>query len=169
MNSFVKTLMLSLFALGGCSGSDAAPVTEREGEPLVTGFTPENAQMNAAMEKARSTLAQFEERLMHPPASQSNIALKGRFEDDGSVEHMWIGEVEITSEGYRGNLGNEPVALENVVLGQSVLVRREEVSDWMAIDNGVLVGGYTLRVQREQLPADQRAEFDAGIGFRIED
>ena len=169
MKYIPKSFLFSLLMLGGCSGSETPPVTEREGEPLVTSFSAGDAQMNAAMEKARGTLSQFEERLAHPPASQSYIALKGRFEEDGVVEHMWVSDVEVTPEGYRGKLGNEPVNLVKVVLGQPVLVRREEVSDWMAVDDNALVGGYTLRVQRAQLPADKRAEFDASVGFRIED
>ena len=162
-------LLLSLSILGACSGKDEPQLIEREGEPLVASFSDDDAQMNAAMETARNTLAQFDERITNPPATQSGIALKVKFEEGEHVEHMWLDEVELSGDGYRGTIANEPVNLKEHVLGKSVTIRRDDVSDWMAIDDGVLVGGYTLRVHRNQLPADQRAEFDAGMGFRIED
>jgi uncharacterized protein YegJ (DUF2314 family) len=159
MTPTVRATLVLVFALAGCSGN----------EPLVTSFATEDAQMNAAMEQARASLPKFEERLANPPASQSYIALKGRFEEDGTVEHMWIGDVAVSGEGYRGKLGNNPVYLKKIQMDQSVLVKRTDVSDWLAIDDGRLVGGYTLRVQRDRLPADKRAEFDSQMGFRIED
>ncbi|MDF3020260.1 MAG: hypothetical protein K0Q92_1563 [Steroidobacteraceae bacterium] len=161
-------LMLSMFALAACA-KESAPVTEREGEPMVTGFNAEDEGMNAAMRKARNTLAEFEARLSKPPATQQHIGLKGRFEEDGNVEHMWIDDIEITAEGYRGKLGNHPVDIQSIDVGSEVLVKRENVSDWMAIDDGKLVGGFTLRVQRGRMTPEQRADFDASADFVIED
>ena len=48
-------------------------------------------------------------------------------------------------------------------------VKREMVSDWLAIDDNKLVGGFTLRVQRERMTPGQRAKFDATMNFVIED
>jgi len=161
-------ILLSMFTLSACA-KEPAPVTEREGEPLVTGFKAEDKEMNAAMRKARDTLPEFEKRLTQPPATQQHIGLKGRFEEDGEVEHMWINEIEITPDGYRGKLGNHPVNITSIDEGSEVLVTREKVSDWLAIDDGKLVGGFTLRVQRERMSPEQRAEFDASANFSVED
>lgn len=163
-------LMLSLVTLTACA-KDKEPqqVTEREGEPMVTGFEAEDQEMNAAMRKARDTLADFEKRLEQPPATQQHIGLKGRFEEDGNVEHMWIDGIEVTAEGYRGKLGNHPVHIKAIDVGSDVLVKRANVSDWMAIDDGKMVGGFTLRVQRQRMTPEQRADFDASANFIIED
>ena len=160
-------LMLSLFSLVACAKEP--PATVREGEPLVTSFEAEDEEMNAAMRKARATLAEFEKRLAQPPATQQHIGLKGRFEEDGEIEHMWIDEIEVTPEGYRGKLGNHPVHIQSIDAGSDVLVTRNEVSDWLAIDDGKLVGGFTLRVQRAHMTPEQRADFDASANFSIED
>jgi uncharacterized protein YegJ (DUF2314 family) len=125
--------------------------------------------MAAAMAKARASLPTFEERLRKPPATQTRLSLKGRFEDDGHVEHMWIEDVEITPQGYRGRLANNPLDIRSLKLDDRVTVPRERVSDWLAVDDGKLVGGYSLRLQRARLPADKRAEFDASISFVIEE
>ncbi len=161
-------ILLSMFTMSACA-KEPAPVTKRDGEPLVTGFKAEDEEMNAAMRKARDTLPEFEKRLSKPPATQQHIGLKGRFEEDGEVEHMWIDEIEITADGYRGKLGNHPVHITSIDEGSEVLVAREKVSDWMAIDDGKMVGGYTLRVQRGRMTPEQRAAFDASADFIIED
>jgi uncharacterized protein YegJ (DUF2314 family) len=82
---------------------------------------------------------------------------------------MWVEDVVITTGGYRGKLGNEPLEITSLKLGQEVLVPLERVSDWMAVDDGTLVGGFTLRVLRDRMPADERAAFDAANGIRIEE
>ena len=161
-------LVLSLFVLAACA-KESPPITERDGEPMVTGFEAEDREMNAAMRKARDTLGDFEKRLEQPPATQQHIGLKGRFEENGDVEHMWINDIEVTAEGYRGRLGNHPVHIKSIDVGSDVLVKRENVSDWMAIDDGKMVAGFTLRVQRERMTPEQRAEFDASANFIIED
>jgi uncharacterized protein YegJ (DUF2314 family) len=163
-------LVLSVFVMAACAKEDGPqPVTQREGEPVVTGFQAEDQEMNAAMRNARDTLAEVEARLSKPPATQQHIGLKGRFAEDGNVEHMWVDDIEITAEGYRGKLGNHPVDIQSIDVGSEVLVKRENVSDWMAIDDGKLVGGFTLRVQRGRMTPEQRADFDASADFAIED
>lgn len=171
----VNALLVSLFALAACT-KESAPVaqrqaeprTERDGEPPVTGFRAEDPEMNAAMQKARDTLPEFEKRLTQPPAAQQHIGLKGRFEENGEVEHMWINDVEITPEGYRGTLGNAPVHIKAIGVGSAVTISRSQVSDWMAIDDGKLVGAFTLRVQRDRMTPEQRAQFDSEASFTIE-
>jgi uncharacterized protein YegJ (DUF2314 family) len=49
-----------------------------------------------------------------------------------------------------------------------VSVRRDEIMDWMYVEDGKLVGGYTIRVQRDSLDMNERAEFDQSVGYRIE-
>lgn len=41
------------------------------------------------------------------------------------------------------------------------------MSEWLAIDDGVLAGGYSIRVFRDRLPPDQRTEFDRASPFRF--
>ncbi|HET9473676.1 MAG TPA: DUF2314 domain-containing protein [Steroidobacteraceae bacterium] len=158
---------LLLISLAACSGG-RDDVIKREGEPDFTAIGEDDAEMNAAMSRGRSTLDEFEQRLASPPASQGYIAIKGRFEEDGSVEHIWLDDVAVLPEGYRGKVGNTPVYITRLAPGQEVIVSRADVSDWMAVDDGKLVGGYTIRVLRDRLSDAERAEFDASTGFKVE-
>ena len=122
---------------------DATAVTKREGEPEVRDFRGDDREMNEAMSKARASLSTFEQRLKQPPATQTYIGLKVRFEEDGHIEHMWIDE------------------------GSAVQATRAQVSDWMAVDAGKLVGGYTVRVQRARMSPGERTLFDESFGVEF--
>jgi uncharacterized protein YegJ (DUF2314 family) len=161
--------LMVLVALASCSDAERGlHETKRVGEPTVYEVRAKDADMNAAMMQARATIAQFRQRLTAPPITQSYIALKVRFGSGDSVEHIWIDDVELMGEQFRGIIGTEPVEASTPALGESVLVPLQQVSDWMAIDNGRLVGGYTLQVLRNHMSTDQRAEFDASLGFTID-
>jgi uncharacterized protein YegJ (DUF2314 family) len=169
MTSIARTSVIALLALAGCTKKEGTPAATTEGPPAGFIVNTVDTQLNAATERARDTLAKFEQRLANPPASQSFIAVKGRFEVDGVEEHLFISEVVVTDEGYRGKLVTEPTRLKSFVLGQALVVPRDSVSDWFAIENGRLVAGYRMRVERSQLSAVERADFDAHMGFRITD
>ena len=165
-----RTLLVlaPLLLLGACSkGYDSA--TGTRGEAGSSRAEADDREMNAAMAKARETLAQFEERLANPTPTQTMAIVKGRFSEGDLVEHMWLNEIVVTSDGYRGVLGNDPYELKGVRAGETLTVPRERVSDWIVVDDGKLVGGYTMRVLRSRLPEDERAAFDEQNGIRIED
>ena len=169
MTSIARICVIALVALGGCTKKEGTPAARIEGPPPGFIVTTVDTQLDSATERARDTLPKFEQRLADPPAWQSFIALKGRFEVDGVVEHLFISEVVVTDGGYRGKLVTEPTRLKSFALGQALVVPRDSVSDWFAIENGRLVAGYRMRVERSQLSAVERADFDAHMGFRIVD
>jgi uncharacterized protein YegJ (DUF2314 family) len=163
-------IVVVCLAITACSrpAADAGTTVHREGEPAVTQVSGEDREMNAAMERARSTLGDYDSRHEDPPASQSYLGIKVRFEADDAIEHMWVDEVEITGDGYRGRLANEPMQITSLKAGDPVTFTRPEVSDWMAVDDGRLVGGFTLRVMRNRMSEEERAAFDAETDFRID-
>jgi uncharacterized protein YegJ (DUF2314 family) len=161
-------LSMMLLALGACSDR-ADLIVEREGQASVSMIQDEDREMDEAMAQARRTLDEFERHLAAPSPTQSMAIIKGRFTEGETVEHMWINQIEVISEGYRGVLGNEPMDMTTLSAGQTVVVPRSEVSDWVVVEDGKLVGGYTMRLIRSRLPEDQRPMFDTQNGFRVED
>ena len=168
MKTLTHCLWPWLLALAACSGGDTKLV-EHEGHAPVTYVEDEDAAMNAAMVRARTTLDEFEERLARPSGKQTMAIIKARFSEGEFTEFMWVDQLTVTDDGYRGVLGNEPVNLIGIHQGQTVDVPREDVADWVVVDDGRLVGGYTHRVLRSRLPEDERAAFDEMNGFRVED
>ena len=130
--------------------------------------SPFNDAMEFAMEKARLTLAYFVKSLSAPQAGQTGFSLKVRLEEEGSTEHIWTTQLRLEGEGqFSGELNNPPANLSGYTLGQRIAFGKESVSDWMILESGELIGGYTLRAYREGLDEAGQAGLDNSLGFVI--
>jgi uncharacterized protein YegJ (DUF2314 family) len=156
-------------ALVGCGQDKTVDKTiKRPGEPDVTFVAGDDPQMKKAIEKARATVADFIKALQEPKAAQSGFAIKKAFNDGKHTEHMWLSPVTYDGKKLKGTVNNEPVNLTNVKLGAKIAVDPAEISDWMYIDDGKLVGGYTIRRLRDTLGPEERAKFDKTLPFKID-
>lgn len=159
-------LAVVLALVWGCGRENA--VVRREGEPDVLAVDSTDPGMLAAIDSARSSAAQLIERVNRPPTSQSSLAVKIRVAEGTIVEHLWITEVRYDGSLLAGIVSNDPVDLVRVRPGDTLRVRPAEISDWMAIDRGRLVGGYSIRLLRARMSPADRARFDSSIAFSIE-
>ncbi len=147
----VLGLALYLAACGDGSGA-----VRREGEPDLFRVADTDADMNAAIAKARDTLDVFLAELQSPQPG-ALYSIKARFDDGEDTEHIWLVNLALSDSVLVGEVDNEPERIRTVSLGQRVVVAREKVSDWMIVSNGRYQGGYTVRVLRDRLsPAEQR-------------
>jgi len=154
---------LAVFALLACLAG-----CTKSGSDKVQLVRADDAKMNAAIEKARQTLPQFQAALKAPKQGQEDFAVKKGFVEAGQTEHMWVGRVTFDGTRFHGTLNNKPEMIRGVRMGQRVSVDPAQVSDWMYVDNGKLIGGYTIRVLRDGLSKRDRAEFDKGVPFTFE-
>jgi uncharacterized protein YegJ (DUF2314 family) len=81
---------------------------------------------------------------------------------------MWLTSVTFDGRKFHGTVNNDPEMVSNVKIGDKVSVESSKISDWMFVENGKLVGGYTLRVLRDSLSASERADFDKSVPFTID-
>lgn len=145
-------------------------VAEREGEPAMVYIPNEDERMNWAMEKANLTLWYFEESLKKRQQHQNYFSIKVQIMDGEIGEHIWLTEPHFDEDGNLfGTIGNEPVNVKTVRLDQKIGIDREFISDWMIIEGGRLVGGYTLRAIRDGIPEEQKPEFDNNMGIYIDE
>jgi uncharacterized protein YegJ (DUF2314 family) len=140
---------------------------ESESSSNVVHVDDKDPAMNHAMEEARAKVDVFVAALRNP-GKRSDFSLKARFEEGKNVEHMWVNEVRVEGASFKGKVGNDPDKLKKVHLGMNCTIPRDRVSDWMFVENGRLVGGYTLRVLRERMSPSERKKFDASVPFKIE-
>jgi len=169
-NPFLFSVCSAVLALCGCGSNERKPgtTTERSGKVPVTHVKDDDPKMLAAMEKARSTLDEFLAALNSPKTSQSGFAVKMPIRDQKHVEHMWISPVRYGDGQFTGVINNEPLDVKSVKLGDEWKVAKSEISDWMYVDSGKLVGGYTIRVLRDAMPANKRTDFDRNTGLVID-
>lgn len=50
--------------------------------------------------------------------------------------------------------------------GEQLVIERDQIFDWFVNDDGLLYGGYTMRVARSRMPEGERAAFDNYTGVR---
>jgi uncharacterized protein YegJ (DUF2314 family) len=93
--------------------------------------------------------------------------VKKPFIQNGQLEHIWLSDVQFVGNRFRGRVDNQPRKIQGLKLGQLVSVKPNEISDWLYIDHGKLVGGYTVRVHYNELSAKEKQEFDRVADFKI--
>lgn len=145
-------------------------VVDREGEPTMVYVPTEDERMNWAIEKANLTLWYFEESLKSPRNYQNYFSIKVRIMDGEVGEHIWLTDPHFDEDGNLfGIVGNEPIDVKTVTLNQKIGIDRQFISDWMIVEGGRLIGGYTIRAIRDGIPNDKKAEFDQSIGLHVDE
>ena len=124
--------------------------------------------MVAAIGFAKETLGEFLDALSQPRPGQTGFLLKVAFDTGDQVEHVWVAEVEVLSARILcGVIANQPRS-PKLRFKQRVDFEPNRITDWMFVDNGLLVGGYTTRLIRRRMTIDERATFDASVPYRFE-
>ena len=154
---------------GGASGRQSN-IIARKGQADVYRVADEEERMNVAIEKARLTLNYFKQSLIAPRPDQEFFSLKVCIVDGDHAEHIWLDDVSFDSSNiFYGKVGNNPMSVANVSLGQEVGVGSDDVSDWMIAEDGRLIGGYTIRALREGLKGSELKAFDRKVGMYIDE
>ncbi len=171
-------LLLPVLALAaGCAMHDddndfsAHPigrhVTRLNGEPNMFDVQENDADMDRATRRARQTVGKFIAALQHPTPSQRDFQVNKLFVKGEHGEHIWLTDVKFTGNRFVGIVDNRPTNLPDVKIGTRASVNPDEISDWSYVDNGQLVGGYTVRVLYSELTPQERADFEKQADFHV--
>jgi len=167
LSCIIVPLTCGLQVHGQTNAAAAGPVVDRN-EPRCMHVGDDNKEMAEAVQKAHKTLKKFIDALQSPKSNQSRFAIKKPFIEGDKVEHMWINDVTFDGNVFRGKVDNEPADLKRVHLGDPVTVKPQEISDWMFVQNGRLVGGYTVRCTCHGMTTAERKQFEEEIGCRMD-
>lgn len=165
----IKFSFLLLFfcsVIYGC-GDEASDKVKRSGEPDIYRLTGDDEAMNRATDAAKNSIGTFDSALRSGNPSYQSFSLKSKFDKPDGAEHIWVGNISIQNGRYFGVVDNVPNSIPNLKVGDTIDVNN--ITDWMYIDNGVLRGGYTIRVLRDRMSPDERMAFDAEFGVTIEE
>jgi uncharacterized protein YegJ (DUF2314 family) len=141
----------------------------RRPDDPVTAVLADDPEMLAAIAEARRSLPLFFERLRRPPPTQTYAGVKVRLVEGDEVEHVWLYDVTLRDGHFSGRIANEVQGLREWQAHDSLRVPTDSVTDWMLIDDGELVGGYSIRLFRARMTEAERAEADRTSPFRIAD
>ncbi|MFZ5889327.1 MAG: DUF2314 domain-containing protein [Chloroflexota bacterium] len=128
-----------------------------------------DADFDAAVAKAQSTLDTVRQALLSPKPSYVYIGLKIRIHNASTFEDIWTEPVDY----YNGAFTTQMV--EGVTVSQGyhpnnlVRVPVEDVIDWMIVEeDGTLIGGYTIRLAYRNMTPEEREEFLRITGYKAE-
>ena len=144
-------LSLGLLVFPACSSK----------QDKIISVKPDDAEMNAAIARARASLPQFWEVFGNPAHGEKGFSLKVRITDKHGSEHFWLTDIERKDGQLHGIVNNDPDIVKNVKLGQLIAIPEADISDWMYMREGKMVGNYTLRVLFKSMPANEVKQYKA--------
>ena len=154
----VLAAITSVSVFGILTIGSAPEVAAKDRSPIVDVRTSD-PEMNAAIARARGTLPTFWASYESAKPTETGHALKVRFPTRKGGEHIWIGEVKKLPDGtYSGRFANEPRDIPGKRAGDKVKFAEADISDWMFMRNGKIVGGETIKPTLKSLP---KADADA--------
>ena len=125
--------------------------------------------MDGAVGKARNSLNIFIEKIATPHADRTIVAVKVRFSPPDSLpQDIWVDGVTYTNGVYRGNMGDDIPSLR-LKFGQKITVDEKDIVDWMIVEDGKLIGGYTIRLAMQRMSPEERERFLRSLDYSIDD
>ena len=175
---FKLTAFLPLLLLAsGCASDDkevphaiCRGVTRMQGDANMYTVNDDDRQLEHAVRQARRTVGQFVTALNSPPPNSRDFQVKKLFvAKDGTAEHIWLADVKFTGNRFVGVVDNRPGKIAGLKLGDREAVNPDEITDWSYVQDGKLVGGYTIRVLYTEMSDQEKQQFAKQADFKIED
>jgi uncharacterized protein YegJ (DUF2314 family) len=140
--------------------------------PVITVSPPPSdtdTELDAAVEQARDSLDDFIAKITTPHPNRTFVAVKVRFTPpDESGQDIWVDEVTYTDGILRGSIGDDIPGLK-LEVGEKIKIDEENIVDWMIVEDGKLIGGYTIRLAVKRMPSEERERFLETLDYTIED
>lgn len=156
-------LLLCAFA---CDRQEGLQVVRREGNPDVV-YTDDKL-MDRAISNAQKTHTEFVRALEKRDPHHRNFSIKKPFlTPAGHNEHIWLTDVTWDGTKFNAVVGNKPVDVKDVHLGERISISPDRISDWMYLDDNRVIGGYTLRVLHYQRTQAEQKAFIEQTGLEI--
>lgn len=134
----------------------------------VVQFDTGNREMDYAMTEATATLSRFFSAFKEPQSNQTRFNLKIGLNSPSGQEFVWVDDVAQDGVKFTGTLLDQPYYSQEYTRGSPLTFSLTDIVDWAYIEDGLLIGGYTLRVMFKQYPESQREEIQRQLGYKID-
>lgn len=126
-------------------------------------------EMESAFSDALNTLNIFIERIGTPHPTRTFVAVKTRFfPPDASPQDIWVDNITYKDGLFHGSMGDDIPSLR-LYLGDDVTVKPEDVLDWMIVEDGKLIGGYTIRLAYKRMTPQEKENFLKTLDYSLDD
>lgn len=126
-----------------------------------------DAEMDAAIARARSGLTAFLDKAEEPAGDERGFALKVALPTRaGTLEHIWTANIQRVGAKFQGQVVNAPIDVEGIKAGSTIEFEELQISDWMFRRGGKIVGNETMRPLLKSMPEAQAARYRAMLADR---
>lgn len=125
-------------------------------------------EMESAFAEARASLDQFIQLLASPNPTRTFVALKVRFTSPDGGQDIWVDNVTYEDGRFHGLMGDDLPALR-LEFGERVEVPVESILDWMIVEDGKLIGGFTIRLAYSRMTPEEKQFFLDDAGYSIDE
>jgi len=141
--------------------------------PTQISATPLNAdaEMESAFRQAQDTLDSYIQKLGTTHPDRTLVAVKVRFIlPDSSSQDIWVDQItyEDRTGSFHGVMGDDIPTLK-LSVDDKIKIDREEIVDWMIVEDGKLIGGYTIRLAYQRMTPAQKERFLETVHYSVED
>lgn len=152
-----KTIIFLLLVLTACGQSPTAlPADAYEQE------------FERAVQQAKDTFPDFVERFQNPRGARTFAAIKIRFENpDQTFEDIWMDTLTYEAGIFTGAVGDDLPQLR-LQFGERIPVPLEDMLDWMIVEDGKLIGGYTIKLTYRYMSEEEKRRFLESIDYRLQ-
>jgi uncharacterized protein YegJ (DUF2314 family) len=151
------------FCLLTCACASTPVVTST---PAISGT---DAELDSAIAQARASLDTFIQTIAAPHADRTIVAVKVRFTPLGEAsQDIWVDEVTYADGVLRGSMGDDIPSMK-LEVGEKIKIDENDIIDWMIVQDGTLIGGYTIRLAMQRMSPEERERFLQSLDYSIED
>ncbi|MFN8412873.1 MAG: DUF2314 domain-containing protein [Anaerolineales bacterium] len=159
----IRSLFLFSFLLVACLSSQAVNNT-----PTAT-IPSEDMEFEAAVKQAHDSWSEFVEHFQSPVSSQTFAAIKVRLTyEDGFSEDIWFDTLNYKDGEFYGMLSESSSHSRTSRAGKFILLPKEDMIDWMVVEDGKLIGGYTIRLAYSRMSPQEKEMFLHSIDYSLE-
>jgi len=128
-----------------------------------------DVEMEAAFQQARDTLDSFIQKIATSHPGRTLIAVKVRFIlPDSSTQDLWVDRITFQDNEFHGTMGDDIPTLK-LSIDDKITIARKDIVDWMIVEDGKLIGGYTIRLAFQRMTPEQKERFLETVHYSIEE
>ncbi len=157
----IFVICLFLFA---CS-----PAPTQMPTPAPTTQLNSDVEMEAAFQQARATLDSFIQKIGTSHPNRTLVAVKVRFVlPDSSTQDIWVDQISYQDGSFHGTMGDDIPSLK-LNIDDKIKIESKDIVDWMIVEDGKLIGGYTIRLAFQRMSPEQKERFLETVHYSIGD
>jgi len=121
----------------------------------VVNVADDDPEMVAVIAMARDSLPQFWQVFDKRERGESDFSLKVKITDKSGTEHFWATDIERRDGKTTGTINNDPNIVASVKLGDKMEIPEGDITDWLYMRDGKMVGNRTLIPLFKAMPAKE--------------